>query len=202
MQPAIILLVFINDCKAFAYFQLPFLSHDPEHLCKRKKTKTILYLLWCPRGKCFFFCLLYHLNFAVLSLAMQDWKPAVVFSPFCSTIRNYKGYGFLTKYRRTRDTWIELKWELVFKKKGIDVEHLDGSFTKYFSGYRNVLMTEGSLSLPRPATCSVLLSPLYQQVYCVKLPKIHPSKHQMQAITTAFGRLVQECEEGRKYLFA
>lgn len=24
------------------------------------------------------------------------------------------------------------------KKKGIDVEHLDGSFRKYFSGYKNI----------------------------------------------------------------
>lgn len=63
------------------------------------------------------------------------------------------------------------------KKKGIDVEHLDGSFTKYFSGYKNVLMTEGSLHLPRPATCSVLRSPLCQQVYCMNLPEIHPLKH-------------------------
>lgn len=55
------------------------------------------------------------------------------------------------------------------------MEHLNGSFTKYFSGSKNVLMTEASLNKPRPATGSVLLSPFYQQVYRVKLPEIHPS---------------------------
>lgn len=46
------------------------------------------------------------------------------------------------------------------KKKGIDVEHLDGSFTKYLSGYKNVLMTEGSLNLQGqpPAQCFCHLS--------------------------------------------
>lgn len=61
-------------------------------------------------------------------------------------------------------------------------------------------MTEGSLNLPRPATCSVLLSPLYQQVYCTKLPKIHPLKYQTWAVITAFGRLLGESEGGGKEL--
>lgn len=112
MQPAIILLVFINDCKAFAYLQSPVLSPIQNNCVKetkkKKEKKAILFLLWCPRDKCFFICLLYHLNVAVLSLVIRDWKPAVGFpSPFCSTTRNHKGYGFLTKYRTTWDMWIE-----------------------------------------------------------------------------------------------
>lgn len=42
MQPAIMLLVFINDCKAFACLETPFLSHEPEHLCKRQKKPNSL----------------------------------------------------------------------------------------------------------------------------------------------------------------
>lgn len=61
-------------------------------------------------------------------------------------------------------------------------------------------MTEGSLNLPRPATCSVLLSPFYQQVCFMKLPNIHPLKLQMRAAVTAFGGLVEESEEGGKQL--
>lgn len=181
MQPAIILLVFVSDCKAFAYLQTPFVSHDSEHLYKGwKKKKAILFLLRCPRDKCFFFCLLYHLNFAALSLTMWDWKPAVVFPPLLFHHPQLQRVWISHKIQDTGHmNWVKLKWELVKKKKKkrIDVEHLDGSFTKYFSGYKNVLMTEGSLHLPRPATCSVLLSPLCQQVHCMNLPEIHPLKY-------------------------
>jgi len=59
-------------------------------------------------------------------------------------------------------------------------------------------MTEGSLNVPRPATCSVLLWPLCQQVHRMRLPEIQPSKHKAPAVTAAFGRLMGECEGRRR----
>jgi len=54
MQPAIILLVLINDCKVFAYLQSPFLPHDPEHLCKTEKKKSNSFPPVVSQGEMFF----------------------------------------------------------------------------------------------------------------------------------------------------
>lgn len=94
----------------------PFLSHNSEHLCKRKgkKKKAILFLLWCSIYECFFFCLLYHLNFAALSLAVWDWKPAVVFFPPFVPPSQLQRVWISHKIQDTGHmNWVELKWELV-----------------------------------------------------------------------------------------
>lgn len=83
---------------------------------RKREKKAILFLLWCSIYKCvFFFCLLYHLNFAPLSLAVWDWKPAVVFfPPFVPPLQLQRVW---ISHKIQKDTgrmnWAELKWELV-----------------------------------------------------------------------------------------
>lgn len=207
MQPDTILLALVNGCKVFACLQTPFLSHDPGHLCKTKEKKSnslpaemfhlqLFFLLPPVSSK---FC-------SSVTNSVRLEASSCGFFPFCSTITTTKGIGFSQNSEGHRTH------ELCRAKMGISLEKkkkalkwstlmavLESIFvaTKIFNNNTKIF-NEGSLNLPRPATCSVLFCALYQQVYCMKLPKIQPLKLQMWAVITAFGRLIGESEEGGK----